>query len=73
MKKLRAVLKLKHEDGQPHRAIARACGIGVGTVSEYLRRVRCVMCPDKAQQVVLSRLGVKLPQRLPRIDEEVEM
>ena len=37
MRQLREILRLKHE-GLPHRAIARACGVGVGTVSEYLRR-----------------------------------
>jgi transposase len=32
-------LRLKHE-GLPHRAIARACGVGVGTVSEYVGRAK---------------------------------
>jgi len=38
MRKLREILRLKHESGRFHRGIARACGVGVGTVSEYLRR-----------------------------------
>lgn len=38
MRRVREVLRLKHECGLPHRAIARACGLGVGTVSEYCRR-----------------------------------
>ena len=38
MRKLREILRLKYECGMSHRAIARACGVGVGTVSEYVRR-----------------------------------
>jgi len=37
MRQLREILRLKHE-GLRHRAIARACGVGVGTVSEYVGR-----------------------------------
>jgi transposase len=40
MRQLREILRLKQEQGLHHRAIARACGVGVGTVSEYLRRVK---------------------------------
>ena len=32
-------------------------------------RLRCVMTPDKPQQVLLQRLGLQLPTRLRRIDE----
>ena len=32
MRKIREVLRLKHERGLSHRAIAQACAIGVGTV-----------------------------------------
>jgi len=38
MRQLRAILRLKFQQSQANRAIARACGVGVGTVSEYLRR-----------------------------------
>jgi transposase len=38
MRKLREILRLKHEAGRPHRDIAKACGVGVGTVSEYVQR-----------------------------------
>jgi len=38
MRKLRETLRLKYEARLPHRAIARACGIGLGTVSEYVQR-----------------------------------
>jgi transposase len=32
-------------------------------------RLRCVTTPDKAQKVLLNRLGLMLPQRLRRIDD----
>ena len=38
MRQIREILRLKHEQQLTHRAIARACGVGVGTVSEYVRR-----------------------------------
>ena len=40
MRKLREILRQKYERRMGHRAIARACGVGVGTVSEYVRRAR---------------------------------
>jgi DNA-directed RNA polymerase specialized sigma24 family protein len=40
MRRLREILRLKHECGLSHRAIAVACGVGAGTVSEYLGRAR---------------------------------
>jgi len=40
MRKIREVLRLKFEQGRGHREIAASCGIGVATVSEYLRRAR---------------------------------
>jgi len=33
MRKLREILRLKYERSMRHRAIARACGVGVGTTS----------------------------------------
>jgi len=36
-------------------------------------RLRCVTTPDAAQKVLLNRLGLKLPQRLRRIDEVIQM
>ncbi len=39
MRQLREILRLKHE-GLPHRAISLACGVGVGTVSEYVGRAK---------------------------------
>ena len=38
MRKIREVLRLKHERGLSHRAIAQACAIGLGTVTVYLKR-----------------------------------
>ncbi len=38
MRQLREILRLKHDQQLTHRAIARACGVGVGTVSDYVRR-----------------------------------
>ena len=40
MRKIREILRLKHEVGLSHRAIARACSVGVGTVSLYVGRAR---------------------------------
>jgi transposase len=40
MRKLREILRLKYELRMRHRAIARACGVGVGTVSEHVARAR---------------------------------
>jgi DNA-directed RNA polymerase specialized sigma24 family protein len=39
MRKLHDVLRLKAA-GLPQRAIAQACGIGLGTVTAYLQRGR---------------------------------
>lgn len=36
-------------------------------------RLRCVTIPDEAQKVLLNRLGLRLPQRLRRIDEVTQM
>ena len=38
MRKIREVLRLKHDRGLGHRAVAHACAIGVGTVTLYLQR-----------------------------------
>jgi transposase len=40
MRQVREILRLKYEQRLPHRAIARACGIGVGTVGAYCHRAR---------------------------------
>ena len=38
MRRIREILRLKHESGLSQRAVAQACGVGLGTVSEYLGR-----------------------------------
>jgi len=40
MRRIREILRLKYEGGLGHRAIARSCGVGLGTVSEYVGRAR---------------------------------
>ena len=40
MKKIRDILKFKHELGLPHRSIARALHVSIGTVSEYLAKAK---------------------------------
>ena len=35
--------------------------------------LRCVTTPDEAQKVLLNRLGLRLPQRLRRVDEVHQM
>ena len=38
MRKIREVLRLKHEQGLSHQAVVQACAVGVGTVNRYLQR-----------------------------------
>lgn len=40
MRQIREILRLKYEEGLRHRAVARACGVAVGTVSEYVQRAQ---------------------------------
>ena len=40
MRKVKEVLRLRHEHGLSHRAIATSCGIGVTTAREYLVRAK---------------------------------
>jgi len=40
MRQIRQVLRLRLEHGLTTRAIARACSVGLGTVTEYLTRAR---------------------------------
>ena len=40
MRQLRELLRLKYDVHLPQRAIAQACGIGLGTVTAYLQRAR---------------------------------
>jgi transposase len=45
MRKLRDVLRLRYEAGLPQRAIAQACGLGLGTVTTYLQRATAASLP----------------------------
>ena len=38
MRKIRKVLRLKYELDLGHRAVAKACSVGLGTVTLYLQR-----------------------------------
>lgn len=40
MRQIRQILRLKYDKGLSHRAIARACSVGVGTVGDYVGRAR---------------------------------
>ena len=51
------VLPTRTADGRPGKTI----------------RVRCVTTPDKAQKVLLSRLGLTLPQRLRYLEEVAQI
>ena len=58
MRQIREILRLKHERGLRNRAIARALGVGVGTVSEYVSRVRqaglCWPLPSELDDTALE-------------------
>ena len=51
------VLPTVTRDGQPGKTV----------------RVRCVTTPDKAQKVLLNRLGLRLPQHLRYLQEVAKM
>ena len=50
MRQFRQIFRLKHEAGLSNRAIACACSVGLGTVSNYLRRA-----------AITTRSGVCIP------------
>ncbi|MGH2376435.1 MAG: IS21 family transposase [bacterium] len=67
MRRLREILRLKYACGLSHRAIASACGVGAGTVSEYLQRARQAgltwPLPDDLDDAALeARLFVPAPE-----------
>ena len=45
MRRLRELLRLKYDAGLSHRAIARACAVGLGTVTSYLQRAAALGLP----------------------------
>ena len=83
MRKLREILRLKYDQEMSHRAIARACGVGAATVSEYVGRARSAglrwPLPGELDDVALeARLftapaatGARLPPDVARIHQEL--
>ena len=69
MRKLREVLRLKHERGLSHWAIAQACAIGLGTVTLYLRRAaQCGLgwpLPDDLDDAALEARLFRRPAPVP--------
>ncbi len=79
MRKIREVLRLKHELGLSHRQVAASCQIGLGTVSEYLQRARASgVCWADVSQLTDAELEARLfckPQfgaMLPRVPIDLE-
>jgi transposase len=66
MRKIREVLRLRHEKGLSQRAVAAACGMGAGTVSEYLSRATQAglgwpLPPELDDSALEARLFPSLP------------
>ena len=65
MRKVREILRLKHEVRLPHRAIAEACSVSAGTVSEYLALARAAglswPLPTELDDAGLERLLFPCP------------
>jgi transposase len=59
MRKLRDVLRFKYDSQLPQRAIAQACGLGLGTVTTYLQRATAAgltwPLPDDLDDAALER------------------
>ncbi len=60
MRKVREVLRLKWDQGLSHRAIGQSCGLGSGTVCEYIGRARAAglswPLPEELGDTELDRL-----------------
>jgi IS30 family transposase len=66
LRKIREVLRLKHEVGLSNRAIARACRVSNSTVGEYLRRAKLVdlnwpLPEDLSEEALYQRLFGEKP------------
>jgi transposase len=69
MRQLRDILRLKFEYGLSHRAIARTCSVGLGTVSEYLGRAdRAGICWPLPEELDDTALEAKLFPSSPQCD-----
>jgi DNA-binding transcriptional regulator LsrR (DeoR family) len=76
MRKLREILRLKYVRRMGHRAIARSCGVGVGTVSEYVSRARRAglswpLPPDLDDGTLEARLFAAPESKRERIPPDV--
>lgn len=61
MGQYREIMRLKYEVGLGHRAIARSCSVGVGTVSEYVGRAeRAGLCWPLPEDLDDAALEAKL-------------
>jgi len=60
MRKTKEVLRLRFELGLGQRQIARSCGIGLGTVHDYLERAAAVgivgRCPGLSEEELEAKL-----------------
>jgi transposase len=64
MRKIREILRLKHECGRSNREIGISCGVGNSTVSDYLQR---------AKTAGLNwSLPVELNDQAAVVDEEID-
>ena len=73
MRRLRELLRLKYAVGLTHRAIAQACAVGLGTVSEYLTRVTAAglhwPLPDDLDDAALEARVFARPIDPARLDQ----
>ena len=75
MRRLRELLRLKHDAGLSHRVIAQACAVGLGTVTTYLQRVAAAglswPLPDDLDDVALEARVFARPAVSPARDRVV--
>ena len=65
MRKIREILRLRHEQGLSHEAVAQACAVGVGTVNRYLRRAVRRGCVFRMMWIADSgRSGSAIPDEV---------
>ncbi|MEJ2240420.1 MAG: hypothetical protein P8X82_19185 [Gemmatimonadales bacterium] len=74
MRKIREILRLKHERGYTHRTIAQAVHVGAGTVGEYLAKAKAMglgwPLPEEVgdaelEQILFPRPSTSSERRLP--------
>ena len=66
MRKIREILRLKWEAGLTHRDIARARGVGLGTITDYMGRAKLAglswPLPDELDDAALDALFFPAPK-----------